>query len=276
MHPHYTNYARYELLDGTNQVVAVGGKFGFCVEDSLCPDGTGRVYNCDHQGLTVGCADEYPYSLGCQYIDITAVASGIYTLQMTADPSGEIDEGDETNNVALLPVAIAKPREPDEEIPGAWVRLDSPQPTPLPGRTKLLKFIAQGAAPIDLPDAPHAPTLVGASVRARDTVRGTDLLIQLPRAGWRGLGQPPGSLGYRYHGSLRPGDCRSALITSSRVRAVCQIAGAPMTPIGGDLAITLTMGDGSKRYCATFGGLTVRNDTLRFESRRAPALPCGG
>jgi len=66
-HPHYSNYARYELLDAGNQALVVGHKQGFCLLDSICNT---PHYTCTNQGLTAGCADQYSANLGCQYLDM--------------------------------------------------------------------------------------------------------------------------------------------------------------------------------------------------------------
>src|SRR6185369_15027601 len=95
-HPHYSNYARYELIDGTGQAVVVGHKQGYCLRDTDCAS---PVYTCLDQGLTVNCADEYGASLGCQYLDITGVPDGTYTLRVTVDPFNRIAETFEGDNV---------------------------------------------------------------------------------------------------------------------------------------------------------------------------------
>ena len=107
-HGHYLDYAVYELLDASNQVVVVGHKQGFCLLDGFdsgvpCP---GRKFTCTYQGLTVGCADLYESSLGCQYLDITDIPAGEYTLRIRVDPQSRIAEVREDNNVVTVPVTI--------------------------------------------------------------------------------------------------------------------------------------------------------------------------
>jgi hypothetical protein len=103
-HAHYNNYARYELLDGSNQATVVGHKQGFCLRDTSCARPT---YTCTNQGISAGCADLYSASLGCQYLDITGIPPGSYTLRVTMDPFGRIPELNEGNNVASVPVVIS-------------------------------------------------------------------------------------------------------------------------------------------------------------------------
>jgi hypothetical protein len=105
-HGHYQNFAAYELLDESGQnVVAEGHKQGFCLRDTYCSFGT-LTFDCHFQGLTAGCSDVYGASLGCQYIEITAVPPGDYLVRMTTDPLDLFEEADETNNSHSVPVTI--------------------------------------------------------------------------------------------------------------------------------------------------------------------------
>jgi hypothetical protein len=102
-HAHYSNYARYELLDPTSQAVVIGHKQGFCLLDSECSN---PRYDCSNQGISAGCADEYYSSLGCQYLDVTDVPGGAYTLRVTVDPFVRIPELNEGNNVITTSVTL--------------------------------------------------------------------------------------------------------------------------------------------------------------------------
>jgi lysyl oxidase len=102
-HGHWSNYARYELVDASNVAVVVGHKQGFCLRDSVCG---APKYTCTNQGLTAGCDDVYGASLGCQYIDVTGVPDGAYKLRVTVDPFNRVTELDESNNVVTVPVTI--------------------------------------------------------------------------------------------------------------------------------------------------------------------------
>jgi hypothetical protein len=105
-HPHYSNYARYELLDASSQTVVTGHKQGFCLMDIVCPT---INYTCNYQGITAGCADIYRSDLGCQYIDVTGVPPGDYTLKVTVDPFSRIAEANESNNVVTQLISIPDP-----------------------------------------------------------------------------------------------------------------------------------------------------------------------
>lgn len=106
-HGHYTDYARYELLDATGQTLVVGHKQGFCLKDGLdagpCPN---YQFDCNNQGISKGCADLYESTLGCQYLDITGVPAGTYTLRAVVDPFDRIGEITSANNVAEVSVTI--------------------------------------------------------------------------------------------------------------------------------------------------------------------------
>lgn len=106
-HHHYHQYAAYRLLSDAGEVVR-GRKQAFCALDSdkYWPDAGPRKYDCDHQGVTVGWADTYPASLDCQWVDITDVPAGYYTLEVEVNPNRYIAERNYANNVVRLPVGI--------------------------------------------------------------------------------------------------------------------------------------------------------------------------
>jgi hypothetical protein len=112
-HYHFNGYARYELLDGTGDIVAVGHKQAFCLLDST-PVGipgapTEPRYHCNFQGLTRGWADIYDASLDCQWVDITDVPDGDYLLRISINPDQVIEESDYGNNTVEVPVTLAPP-----------------------------------------------------------------------------------------------------------------------------------------------------------------------
>lgn len=79
-HAHYEGYADYILFDQTGGAIPVGFKNGFCVIDVSCyPGGTGQ-YGCSNMGISKGCYDEYGTGTTCNWIDITDVPDGTYTL----------------------------------------------------------------------------------------------------------------------------------------------------------------------------------------------------
>jgi hypothetical protein len=112
-HYHFDGYAVYELLDG-DDVVATGHKQAFCLLDWSGWDGSaGSGYNCANQGISMGWLDEYGGYLPCNWIDVTDVAPGQYTLRISVNPPrpdtavAPIVERDYTNNVLEVPVTVA-------------------------------------------------------------------------------------------------------------------------------------------------------------------------
>ncbi len=107
----YQDYAEYQLIDTETQEVAVfGRKYGFCVMDLAgydLPASQCDQYNCGNQGITAGCSDIYVSSLDCQWIDITNVADGTYTVRVTTNPSANVYELNYENNSAAVAVEIS-------------------------------------------------------------------------------------------------------------------------------------------------------------------------
>lgn len=111
MHYHLAGYARYELLDA-GAVVAAGHKQAFCLEDShaVTDDAPALArYSCFDQGIQRGWSDVYQSDLPCQFIDVTDVPPGAYTLRVTLDADQRLTELDDANNVLELPVDLADP-----------------------------------------------------------------------------------------------------------------------------------------------------------------------
>ena len=115
-HHHFDNYAFYYLLDG-DEVIGAGHKQAFCMVDweswawpLLGPDD--RVYNCFNQGLSLGWSDTYYAELDCQWIDVTDVPEGAYTLRMEINvpPPGKahaaLVERRYDNNTLEIPVLV--------------------------------------------------------------------------------------------------------------------------------------------------------------------------
>jgi hypothetical protein len=78
-HAHYAGYADYVLFDTQGHVIPVGFKNGFCVIDVGCPNGTAH-YGCSNMGISAGCYDQYGSGTTCNWIDVTDVPDGQYTL----------------------------------------------------------------------------------------------------------------------------------------------------------------------------------------------------
>ena len=100
MHHHVANYASYELIDATGTVLTAR-KQSFCLEDGeqVQPWATPTGYSCLDQGISRGWADVYSRYLPCQWIDVTGLPSGTYTLRIVVNPLHTITESDYDNNV---------------------------------------------------------------------------------------------------------------------------------------------------------------------------------
>ncbi len=158
--------------------------------------------------------------------------------------------------------------EPDELMPGriALIRTGS-----------IAKFVSKPVTPalFDLPDPSNDPTTEGgSSLSIFDTGGSETDTYTLPQSGWKGLGSPPGSRGYKYKGLGSIADpCRVVLVKQKVVKAVCKGAGVQMTtPFGGNIGIVLNVGSDTKRYCAEFGGAVVKS-TATILKRKSAAAP---
>jgi hypothetical protein len=107
MHHHVAGYADFTLLAGTSVVIA-GHKQAFCLEDDeqQAPGTPSHGYRCTRQGISVGWADIYNRSQPCQWIDVTNVAPGTYTLRVEIDVANAFADSDRSNNVWSTTVAL--------------------------------------------------------------------------------------------------------------------------------------------------------------------------
>jgi hypothetical protein len=112
-HYHYVGYAEYILYDTAAQPLPIGFKNGFCVLDLECSGGGSAQFGCGNMGISHGCGDIYDAGLQCQWIDITNVQSGRYTLVVRvnwnrlADALGRVEK-DFDNNWAQVCFDLVK------------------------------------------------------------------------------------------------------------------------------------------------------------------------
>ncbi|XP_052772902.1 lysyl oxidase homolog 3-like isoform X2 [Mya arenaria] len=105
-HQHYHSmeaFSHYDIIDSHGNQIAEGHKASFCLEDSACERGVNPKYNCNgfgHQGISVGCQDSYLADIDCQWIDVTDVKPGMYTLKIELNPNMNVPEISYENNVA--------------------------------------------------------------------------------------------------------------------------------------------------------------------------------
>ena len=72
-HYHFVGFAEYRLRDTNSNLVVLGKKIGFCLEDIVQWDpnaNTNRIYDCNYQGIQKGWADLYVEQVPCQWLDI--------------------------------------------------------------------------------------------------------------------------------------------------------------------------------------------------------------
>lgn len=130
-HWHVRDLDSYALLDASGTWVRVGEKHGFCFEDNTtyrdwpgnpahpaspadpgvyrhetsCGEGQPQATSIVH-GVSVGWADTYPTRLPDQYINVTGVPDGVYTVRVTSDQGNWFRETDERNNSASVQITI--------------------------------------------------------------------------------------------------------------------------------------------------------------------------
>jgi hypothetical protein len=132
----------------------------------------------------------------------------------------------------------------------------------------------------DLPDIPaNDPTAQGGTLQIFDTLDPSqEETYNLPAPGWKALGNPPGSRGFRYQGAGTLGDpCTVVRVNGHVAKATCKGAAIGLTPpFIGDVAVMLTIGTSSKRYCA-FGeagylaaNANGANTSAKLVRRRVP------
>lgn len=94
-HYHYVDYGEYKLYDSTGTEIPAGHKNGYAVMD-LCGMGG---YNGYDMGISAGCYDAYGKGTGGQWVDLTDVPDGKYTLVARVNPHNhqDVDGRTETN-----------------------------------------------------------------------------------------------------------------------------------------------------------------------------------
>ncbi len=95
-HYHYESYAEYLLVDSFSNIIPIGHKAGFCVIDLECSGGGTAKYGCGNMGITAGCGDIYSSGLDCQWIDVTDVADGAYTIVVRVNWLNQADFNGQT------------------------------------------------------------------------------------------------------------------------------------------------------------------------------------
>lgn len=108
-HYHFSDFARYSLLDDAGAAVVVGRKQAFCARDDRRIDPSAvsvARFDCERQGIQRGWEDIYAANLPCQFLDITDVPPGTYRLEVEVNPGHALTELDYTNNRASVRVVV--------------------------------------------------------------------------------------------------------------------------------------------------------------------------
>jgi hypothetical protein len=127
-HWHFTDFARYQLLNANKTLAVRSGKEAFClaptdVVDLLRrgatwhPDSIGLHTACGgpsslalREILQVGWGDTYTQGLPGQSFDITDLPNGTYYIEVTANPDNRLHEVSTANNRALRTVILGGTR----------------------------------------------------------------------------------------------------------------------------------------------------------------------
>ena len=118
-HIHFDAFERYRLLDDAGNVVAEAEKVSFCLRDSVriatdSPTPVGPMLvddgDCGNQQqiINAGFGDHYHALLEDQWIDITGVPDGRYTVEISVDPLDLIVESNESNNVGRFAIELVE------------------------------------------------------------------------------------------------------------------------------------------------------------------------
>lgn len=103
------NVQHHEILEANPDLQPVrGDKRGFCVIDLVRyqPTAPPKWISCDMQGISVGWADEYYYTLDGQFVDITGLPGGDYVLEAEVNAEHFYQESSYANNRAWRAVTI--------------------------------------------------------------------------------------------------------------------------------------------------------------------------
>jgi hypothetical protein len=134
---------------------------------------------------------------------------------------------------------------------------------------KLAKFIGTPSASNPLPSDTNAPTIAGGTLRIFDTGQVTNGdSYTLAASGWSRIPKKDTKplKGYKFKGE----PCKNVIVKGNVVKAQCKGAAIQLdTPFVANVGIILTLGDDSKRYCASFGG-TGKNDDKQVNRKNAP------
>jgi hypothetical protein len=106
MHHHVRGFEDY-ALEGAGGVVLAGHKQAYCLRDDVHETGgEPKQFSCTDQGISAGWADLYQASLACQWIDVTDVPPGQYTVHITVNPDHAFAESDYDDDETTFTVVL--------------------------------------------------------------------------------------------------------------------------------------------------------------------------
>ncbi|WP_437969359.1 lysyl oxidase family protein [Sorangium sp. So ce260] len=132
-HFHFRDFTDYKLLNADGEVISQGHKQAFCLTDmepldleSPAPRGFPTSGGTGCNFLSAGWADIYAVGTPCQWVDVTDVPEGDYTLRVAVNPTGAVAEQSIENNVVEVPVHVPAyaPCVPEPELCGDLVDQD--------------------------------------------------------------------------------------------------------------------------------------------------------
>lgn len=147
---------------------------------------------------------------------------------------------------------------------------------------KIAKMVSKNPSGVTLPSPGSAedPTLGGATVSFFDTTTpgAGSVTFVLDQSGWKGLGNPAGSKGYKYKAKDDTADpsapCTVVLLKEKVIKALCKGAAVTLAPpFAGTEGVTIDIVGGATttQYCAELGGTPVKNDNTKMKRKDAPA-----
>jgi hypothetical protein len=177
--------------------------------------------------------------------------------------------------LVLAMLTSGSARAADEAMPGRLILVKP---------SKLAKVIAKPPTgdTFGLPSGASDPTTGGGQIQLfkGDRADVYELPVQAAPRGWKGLGNPAGSKGFKYRGNGTTADpCKVVLVKEKIVKAVCKGGGVRLDiPAVGPVGMLLTVGTTPKTYMALFGGQEMTNTAEQLKRKNAPAPPacdCG-
>lgn len=159
---------------------------------------------------------------------------------------------------------------------------------PIPGKVtvvkpgKIAKLVSKSPSAVVLPSpgSPEDPTIAGAVLSFFDTVEpgAGSVTFALDASGWKGLGNPAGSKGYKYKGKDDTADpaapCKIVLLKEKVIKALCQGTAVTLQPpFAGTEGVTLDIVAGmtTTEYCAELEGEEIKNTDVLMKRKNAPA-----